>query len=181
MKHILAGNAALALCSAFYLAWWILAFKPAGAVKGFKTDWLLIPAVAFGGAALLLIFMGTSTVSSEDTLFPQAWIGGTGAIVFVLLLIGTWVFMKRPVTAELFLIAGWATLAIYEVSALKGMGVYSKTGALVFSFCVIVMMIVSLICYLLYYKLDSVKGWYDGMIPLIFVLLTAIATDLTML
>ena len=33
-RHLLQGDLLLILCCAFYLAWWLLAFKPVGAVKG---------------------------------------------------------------------------------------------------------------------------------------------------
>ena len=47
-KQILTGNVLFILCCVFYLAWWLLAFKPSGAIAGMKTGWLLIPAALFG-------------------------------------------------------------------------------------------------------------------------------------
>ncbi len=41
------GNGLLMACCGFYLLWWILALKPAGAIKGMRSVWLLIPAVVF--------------------------------------------------------------------------------------------------------------------------------------
>ncbi len=35
-KQIFRSNILLIVCCAFYLAWWLLAFRPAGAVKGMK-------------------------------------------------------------------------------------------------------------------------------------------------
>ena len=39
---------------------------------------------------------------------------------------------------------------------------------------------VSLVCYLLYYHLDSVRGYYDGMIPLVIVAVMTVVVSITM-
>ncbi len=54
-KQMLWGNGLLVVCCGFYLLWWILAFKPAGAIKGIRSGWLLVPAFVFGMAAVYLI------------------------------------------------------------------------------------------------------------------------------
>lgn len=74
-RKMLIGNLLLIVCCVFYLAWWLIAFKPEGAIKGFKSGWLLIPAVIFGGIA-----------------------------VYVILLLATAIFMKRQVTTELLIV-----------------------------------------------------------------------------
>ena len=179
MKQFLTGNGFLILCCAFYLAWWIIAFRPAGAVKGMRSGWLLIPAAVCGVAAVLMICRGISDTENERMLFPTVGIAVTGVVVYAALLAGTWLLMKRPVTTELFLIVGWAVLATAEISALYGRDAYGKTAALVFIGCIIVMAAVSLVCYLLYYNLDSVKGYYDGMIPLVIVAVMTVMMSVT--
>lgn len=175
MKQLLAGNGALILCAAFYLAWWVLAFKPEGAVKGLKSGWLLLPAVAFGVLALVLICEGISLAPDGAELFPPLSVAGAGAFLYILLLVATGLLMKRPVTAELFLIVGWATLAVCEAGALLALGGCGRPLAFALVAAHVLMFIISLVCYLLYYKLDEVKGWYDGMVPLAFVLLSSVA------
>ena len=169
MRRFLTGNILLILCCVFYLAWWVVAFKPVGAVKGFKSGWLLIPAAILGLGSVIMICQGVSATEKEAMLIPASWIVTAGVILYVVLLAGTWVFMKRPVTTELFLIVGWAALTVAEVSALYGSGAYGKAGALAMILCIIVLAVISLVCYLLYYNLDSVKGYYDGMVPLVIV------------
>ena len=160
------GNIFLIFCCLFYLAWWLIAFKPEGAVKGIRSGWLLIPAAACGLAAVIMICKGISATAKEERLIPVLLIFVTGVIVYFVLLAGTWFIMKRQVTTELFLIVGWAALAVAEVSALFACGSYSKTAAIVFIVFIIIMAAVSMVCYLLYYNLDSVKGYIDGIIPL---------------
>ena len=180
MKQFLTGNILLVLCCLFYLAWWIVAFRPVGAIKGMRSGWLLIPAAAAGIAAVFFICRGILAAEKELLLFPTARIVVIGAAAYVVLLAGTWLIMKRPVTTELFLIVGWATLAAAQISALYGRGAYGKTAALVFIGCIIVLAVISLVCYLLYYNLDSVKGYYDGMIPLVIVAVITVIMSVTM-
>ena len=58
VRLVLIGNLFLIVCSLFYLLWWILAFKPVGAVKGLKSGWLLLPALVFGAAGVFWIVQG---------------------------------------------------------------------------------------------------------------------------
>ena len=180
MKSFFVGNGLLVLCCAFYLAWWIIAFKPVGAIKGFASGWLLIPAAGFGIAAVVMICRGISAAESASMLIPAAGIAAAGVVLYFVLLAGTWLVMKRPVTTELFLIVGWAALASAEISALYGCGAYGKTAAVLFIVCILVLAAVSLVCYLLYYNLDSVKGYYDGMIPLVIVAAVTVIMSATM-
>ncbi len=53
-KQMLWGNGLLVVCCGFYLLWWILAFKPSGAIKGMRSGWLLVPAFVFGLAAVVM-------------------------------------------------------------------------------------------------------------------------------
>lgn len=59
-RQMLTGNLLLAACCEFYLAWWLIAFEPTGAVKGIKSGWLLFPALLFGAAAVVQIVWGSS-------------------------------------------------------------------------------------------------------------------------
>ena len=179
MKQFLTGNVLLILCCIFYLAWWIIAFRPTGAVKGMKSGWLLIPAAIFGIAAVVIIAGAISATDNAAQLVPTMYIVGIGAAGYVILLLGTWMLMKRPVTTELVLIVGWATLAAAEINALYGHEVYTAGAAWVFIAIVVILAVVSLVCYLLYYQLDAVAGYYDGIIPLVIVAVVMAAMNLT--
>lgn len=160
------GNLLLIVCCAFYLVWWILAFKPVGAVRGMKTGWLLIPAFASGLAAIILAVNGVQSASTGTALFPKgSLLWGAVATYFVLFAV-TYLIFKRPVTTELFLIVGWAALALSEINALYGIGRFSHQLSLVFVVIIGVATLISLVCYVLYYNLGNYAGYFDGMVPL---------------
>ncbi|MCD7956566.1 MAG: hypothetical protein LUG93_12660 [Lachnospiraceae bacterium] len=168
-RQMLTGNLLMIGCCAFYLAWWLIAFKPEGAVKGLRSGWLLIPALLFGVAAVTQIVQGSGVVESEALLFPQNAVLIGGVVVYIVLLVGTSVLLKRQVTTELFLIVGWTTLMFLELNALFALGQFTKSAVLLLLVITSIAAVVSMICYLLYYDLDKVKGYVDGMIPLLLV------------
>ncbi len=166
-KQMLTGNFLMIACCVFYLLWWILAFKPESPLKGAKTGWLLIPAVVFGVGAIIEIVRGSSGVEMSSRLLPTGGILLVGLAAYVILLIVTQVAMKRQVTTELLLIVGWTVLVFLEVNAMYGMGNLSQTAAIAFFILLAVAAAIGLVCYLLYYNLDALPGYIDGMIPLL--------------
>ena len=67
-------------------------------------------------------------------------------------------------------------LALAEINALFGSGLFSQRLSVGILLLICVTVVISLICYILYYRLDSRAGYIDGMIPL---LLTALTKPLT--
>jgi hypothetical protein len=176
-KWIFLGDISLVVCCAFYLAWWIIAFRPTGAVKGFASGWLLVPAVIFGIAAAVMILYGVSSVGAgtatgsngqagRGLLFPNIAVAFFGVIVYIVLLIITWLLLKRQPTTELLLIVCWAALMFVEVNALCATGAYQQLSALVSLGIVVVAVVISLVCYVLFYNLSGTAGFIDGIIPL---------------
>lgn len=179
-RQIFRGNLLLILCCAFYLAWWLLAFKPSGAIRGMKTGWLLIPAFAAGLAAVILAVKGTQSASIKAALFPNGLLLWGGIAACLILLAVTVLLFKRQVTTELFLIVGWAMLALSEINALYGLGRFSHRPAVVFAVVIGVAALISLVCYVLYYKLGDRAGYFDGMIPLLAVALVTAGISIAM-
>jgi hypothetical protein len=64
----------LAVCCAFYLAWWLLAFHPGEAVHRMKVGWLLVPAFISGILRVILSVHGIATAAVSGSLFPGKWI-----------------------------------------------------------------------------------------------------------
>ncbi|MCD8078028.1 MAG: hypothetical protein LUE63_06600 [Lachnospiraceae bacterium] len=169
-RKMLTGNLLMILCCVFYLAWWLLAFKPTAPVKGMKSGWLLIPALLLGVAAVWQIGSGSGAVENQMKLLSGTSVLIGGVVAYIILLAGTSVLLKRQVTTELFLIVGWAVLMFLELNALHGMGPFTKIMTVLLLAEIIIAAIVSLICYLLYYNLDRLKGYVDGMIPLLLIM-----------
>ncbi|MCC8098590.1 MAG: hypothetical protein LIO78_00780 [Clostridiales bacterium] len=177
-RQMLTGNLLLVGCCVFYLAWWLIAFKPEGAIKGMKSGWLLIPAFLFGLAAVVQIVRGSS-VDGQAALLPRTAVLVGGVAAYVVLLAATSIILNRQVTTELFLIVGWTVLMFLEVNGLFALGHYSRPTAITVLVITVLAAIVSLVCYLLYYNLDSVKGYVDGMIPLLLVAVMMIAVTVS--
>ena len=171
VKQIFRSNILLIVCCAFYLAWWLLAFRPAGAVKGMKTGWLLIPAFAAGIAAVVLAVQGIRSAPIEAALFPGGLLLWGGVAAYFILLAVTGLLFQRQVTTELFLIVGWAVLALSEINTLYGVGRFSRGMAVPFAVVIVAAALISLVCYVLYYNLGDRAGYFDGMIPLLLVAL----------
>ncbi|MCD8148675.1 MAG: hypothetical protein LUE92_03720 [Clostridiales bacterium] len=181
IKQILTGNFFLILCSAFYLAWWIVAFRPVGAVRGMKSGWLLLPAVVFGVAAILQIVRGSGIADSQSVLFSRTAVLIGGVIAYIVLLAATRLLLNRQVTTELFLIVGWTVLMFLEVNALFAQGHYSRVSAIIFLTIILIAAVVSLVCYLLYYNLDSIRGYVDGMVPLLIIVVMMFAVTVSVM
>ncbi len=177
-RQMLTGNLLMVACFVCYLAWWLIAFKPEGAVKGMKSGWLLIPAFLFGIAAVVQIVRG-SELDGQAALFSRAAVAVGGVVAYIVLLAASSLLLKRQVTTELFLIVGWTVLMFLEVNGFFVLGQYSKATAVTVLVITVIAAIISLICYLLYYNLDSVKGYVDGMIPLLLVAVVMIAVTVS--
>ena len=166
-KQIFIGNLFFIVCCVFYLAWWLLAFKPTGAIAGMKTGWLLIPASIAGLYGVIQILRGILTETQASLLLPGGYILWGGIAVFAILLPVTVSLFKRPVTSELILIVGWGMLALAEINSLFGTGLFSNKLSVGFFMLILICVVVSLVCYILYYRLGSRAGYIDGMVPLI--------------
>ncbi len=177
-RQMLIGNLLLVGCCVFYLAWWIIAFKPTGAIKGMKSGWLLIPAFLCGLAGVILVVKG-SNAEGLTALLPRKAVIVCGLIIYLALVAVTSTLLKRQITTELLLIVGWAVLMFLEINGLFAGKEISQTVSIVLMIITIIFAIISLVCYLLYYNLDKSKGYVDGMIPLILAAVMMIATTLT--
>lgn len=166
-KQLFWSNILFIICCAFYLAWWLLAFKPTGATKGIKTGWLLIPAFITGIVAVTQAVKGIQSASIDVALFPSKYILWGGITAYFILVAVTGILFKRPVTTELFLIDGWAMLVLLEINVLYGMGQFSHGLSVIFVIVIVVATLISIICYVLYYNLGVREGYIDGMIPLL--------------
>ena len=170
-KQIFAGNILIVVCCGFYLAWWLLAFRPTGANVDMKTGWLLLPAFITGLAGVILTLRGINAEMPNEAparqLIPGGFILWGGLAALIILLIVTALLLKRPVTTELFLIVGWCMLALSEINALFRSGLFSQGLSVGFLVLIFAAAAISMVCYILYYNLNNAAGFVTGMIPLI--------------
>ena len=180
-KQIFMGNIFFIGCCLFYLAWWLLAFKPVGAITGAKSGWLLLPAAVSGIAGVAMIVNGITQKTLSNQLIPFEFIAWGGIVLFIVLLIVTGMVFDRPVTTELILIVGWGVLTLAEINALFGLGILSRNISISILIILVLALIVSLVCYTIYYNLDRNAGYLVGMIPLLLAALIMIVISCAMI
>ena len=166
-RELFWGNVLLIVCSLFYLAWWIVAFKPDSASKGIGTGLLLALAFVAGIIALVLTIKGINTIPQQKTLLPANFIVLGGIAVYFVLLAVTSLLFKRQVTSELMLIIGWAMLELSVINVLYGSDRFRYKTAIVLSIVIGIAALISLVCYVMHYRLDKNASYINGMIPLI--------------
>ncbi len=163
------GDILLMGCCIFYLLWWVLAFKPTGAIKGLRSGWLLIPAFILGSTAVFMIIRGVNGTDTACSFFSGRIVLLSGVVSYIVLLIVTRLAFHRQVTTELFLIVGWTVLVFLESNALYCLGSITRSGVVGLFSAAVIVAALSMICYVLYYSFADCAGYVDGMIPLILV------------
>ena len=150
---LLTGQILLIVCFTFYLVWWYRGFRPGvsvSRVKGMNGLLLLITAVA-GLAGLAMSLIGAAPGVTNPVFF---FLGGL--VGYILLLLVTRFLFNRIVTSELLLIVVWTVLELY-VAGRSPLSI----GIIAAAF------LVSIVCYIAYYRMEEMKAFYTAMVPLI--------------
>jgi hypothetical protein len=110
---------------------------------------------------------GIDSLSKSSKSVP-VWVIllGCTALFFIMLLVTTIVF-NRLVTSELFIIHAWTALELCVIAMLYGTGRFGVGSTVTLTSLVGTATIASLVCYVLYYRLDEAASYWIGMIPLI--------------
>ncbi|MCL1895989.1 MAG: hypothetical protein FWG03_05525 [Clostridiales bacterium] len=176
-RQLFIGNILIIACCGFYLAWWLVTFRTSGAAAGMKTGWLLIPAVIAGLAGVILAIrsMGLLERVPGRQLFSSGYVLWGGLAAYLILLAITVLLLKRPPTSELLLIVGWGVLALTEINALYGCGLFSHKLSAGLLVVICAALAVALVCYIIYYRLDGLAGYIDGMVPLLLTIIVMAA------
>lgn len=163
---MLHGQILLIICFLFYLIWWYRGFRPntsVSRVKGLNELLLLITALTGIGGVILSL---TGDVPATLMISPAA-ILVTGIAAYVVLLFVTRFLLNRVVTSELLLIVAWTTLEVWVVNCLDGAGMLSNTRFWVMIAVLALAFIGSMVCYVLYYRIEEKAAFYTAMVPLI--------------
>ena len=168
---IAGGHTALAACAVLYLAWWWLFFKP-GAPKprggryGAGVACIVGAAVlGIAGAALLVAgIAGLLPAGSQPVVLGG--MADCGLALYAVLLTGTVKLFKRPVTTELLLFTAWAVLELGVLDALFAAHALAAPVAIALGALAVAVLLASLACYLLYYRLKPRRAYVAGAVPL---------------
>ena len=164
--EIFAGNLLLLVCSLFYLAWWVVSYRP-GSSSGSSGLLYITAAFITGAAAIALMSGGIDSLSNNSEAVPVKFILlGSVILLFFLLLITATVF-HRPVTSELLIMHIWAALELSAVAVLYGTGRLGALQAIAVTVLVGIAFAAGMVCYVLYYSLDENARYIAGMVPLI--------------
>lgn len=170
--EIFEGNLLLLICSLFYLAWWFVSFKPNLSVKqnpsgGLAGILYLVATLITGVGGIALTSSGIMWLSQDSRGLSVRFILLGSAVVFFILLLVTAIVFHRTVTSELLIIHIWVALELSMVAVLHGTGHFGLGPAVTITGLVGIAFVVSLICYIRYYRLNGRSRYLDGMIPLI--------------
>ncbi|MBK5261791.1 MAG: hypothetical protein JJE17_04350 [Peptostreptococcaceae bacterium] len=164
--EIFAGNLLLLFCSLCYLAWWVVSFNP-NSSGGSAGMFYIAAAFIIGVVAIFLTSSGIKWLSQDSKSLPVSFILLGSVAVFIILLLVTTIAFHRMVTSELLIIHIWAALELSMVVVLYGTGHFGFGRVAILSALIGIAFIASLICYILYYRLDGTASYWAGMIPLI--------------
>jgi hypothetical protein len=163
---VFAGNLLLLFCFLFYLAWWGVTFRP-DASGGPIGTLCILAAFITGAAAIILLCGGVSSLSQISKGLPVKYILLVILVLFFVSLLVTTVLFHRIVTSELMIIHIWIALELSVIAVLYGVGSLGSSRAWILAVLVLIAFAVSMICYVLYYRLTGMTGYYIGMVPLL--------------
>jgi len=169
------GHVLLAVCCALYLAWWVLFFRPGSHIEG-PLYWfgvaLILGAATCGIIGCFSAGGALSQLPGAQAFSPVPYLVA-GVVAYLVLAFVTNGFLDRPITTELVLIVAWCAFECAVVGALSAATV-SQQRAVMLYVLVGALVVASLVCYVLYYRLDSWPAFYDGMVPLVSVGIAAV-------
>ena len=167
-----------------YLVWWCVAFRPGYSAPGIAKLLPFALTALFGIAGLSFVIMGcqnakdaaagaaetaaeTAKTAAETGHIGNIYIIGACAAAYVILLLVTNVVMHRQVTTELMLIVFWICMELCIINTMHGGGHWGTLAAIILAVIAIIVAAAGMVCYLMYYNLEPMKGFYMGMVPLI--------------
>ena len=172
-KNILLGQWLFVACCIAYLIWWCFAFRPGYAAPGVAKILPFALTAIFGIAGLSFVIMGCQGAKDAAANTANAsglhniYIIGACAAAYMILLVVTNMVMHRQVTTELMLIVFWICMQLCIINTMHSGGHWGMVAAIVLAIFAIIAAAAGMICYLMYYNLEPMKGFYMGMVPLI--------------
>lgn len=165
--QVFGGNLLMFATIMFYIAWWLATFRPNSTGKTAGAGFFIALAVLAGVAAIISMFSGIGSLSQSGKGFPVIYILLGAAAFYIILLAVTRIAFRRPVTAELLLITIWVALEGSAIAVLQGSNRFSMGQTLTLATLVVLATGAGMVCYILYYRLDQISRFWNGLIPLL--------------
>lgn len=163
---MLHGQILLIICFLFYLIWWYRGFRPGTSISRVRgLNGLLLAITALTGIAGIILSL-TGDVPATLMINP-AVILVTGIVGYILLLLITRFLFDRIVTSELLLIVAWTMLEVWVVNCLNGAGLLPGARFGIMIGVLALAFLGSMVCYVLYYRIEEKAAFYTAMAPLI--------------
>jgi thiamine biosynthesis lipoprotein len=169
-ERILTGQICLIICCVLYLIWWSVSYRPGEEVSRATgpRGILLFCTAAAGIVGIVFCVYGMNSVSTvNEAPLSGGIICLAGIAAYIVLLLITKIGFHRPVTTELLLITGWAVLELCLINAAYGAGALNKSMYVVTTAVIAAAVVISLILYVLYYRMEAWKAFHAAMVPLI--------------
>ncbi len=161
------GNLLLLFCTLFYLAWWVVSYRPGSSGISASSGFYLTVAFITGIAAIVLMSYSINSLSPDSDSLSVKYIAISVGVLFFIMLAITSIIFHRRMTSELMLIHVWTALELSAVITLYGIRRFGVGRTAILSILIGIAYIVGLICYVLYYRLNDTASYWNGMIPLI--------------
>jgi hypothetical protein len=165
--QIFYGNLLMVVTSVFYIAWWIVCFRPNASGRFYIAGTLIGIALLAGVGAIVVTSLGINSLSSSGKGIPVLYILMGATVFYIVLLAVTRLAFHRPVTSELLLMTVWAALELSVIAVLQGSGRFGKWQVLTLIALIILATGVGLISYIVHYRLDESARFWNGLVPLI--------------
>lgn len=167
MVKAVSGQVFLIICCIFYLIWWYRGYNPASPadkVGGINGILLSITAIT-GMLGIILTLMPVQRIL--PLRFSQMAAVLIGIATYIILMFVTQYGFQRIVTTELFLIVGWTLLEMTFINRLYAGELLSITRFNVMCVVIAIAFVISMVLYVVYYKMDRMHAFYAAMVPLI--------------
>jgi hypothetical protein len=162
---IFSGNILMLITCMCYIAWWVAAFRPGRTARS-SAPALITLTLATGICSLILLGLGIGKLSESGRIFPMIYIPAGAVLLYIILLIITKQMFNRVVTSELLIMILWAAFEIAAGNVLAGNGSLGTPATIALMILIAAATCAGLVCYILYYRLDGVAGFLDGLIPI---------------
>jgi len=163
-RRLLVSHGLFVLSGTTYSVYWVLQeTAPGPAVL-----WTFLLALVFGiggatGECAGVMAAGPET-SSNSRLGLRHIVGACVALLVVTYVLTT-VVMGRVFTSELVFVMGWATLELCSLHEARRRGWLSRRGAFAATTLVVLALAFGLVCYAVYFLLESRAQFYAALIP----------------